>query len=148
MPTVTLLGEGLADVGQEFVYEGESSGCEGCPYRTQCLNLEEGRPYRVTELREHAQGLPCAVHEDDVVAVEVEPTTVTANVPDRHAYAGNKAGLAGDCPYVECASHPFCVPSGATFDRDYRITRVRGDPPHDVCHLDRSLTTVELEATE
>ncbi|MFQ3319680.1 MAG: hypothetical protein ACI80F_001752, partial [Natronomonas sp.] len=42
MPTVTLIGERLAEVGTEFVYGGESTACEGCPYREQCLNLTEG----------------------------------------------------------------------------------------------------------
>lgn len=148
MPAVTLVGEGLATVGREFVFEGPAAGCEGCPYRTQCLNLTEGEAYRITDVRPNAQRLPCAVHEDDVVAVEVEPTVVRANVPERHALAGNKARLAGDCPYVECPSHPYCVPAGAAFDREYRVRSVEGEPPHETCHLDRELTLVELESPE
>lgn len=145
MSTVTLVGERLAEVGREFVFDGPASGCDGCPYRAQCLNLEVGRAYRITEVRENAQRLPCAVHEDDVSAVEVEPASVTANVAERHALSGNKARLEGDCPYVECPSHPLCVPQGAAFDRDYRVLTVHGDPPHERCYLDRSLTMVELD---
>jgi hypothetical protein len=144
MSKVTLIGTRLADVGTEFVYEGESSACEGCPYRSQCLNLVEGRRYRVTGVREGGQTLECAVHDTGVRAVEVEPTSVPANVPSRGAYAGSKATLAGPCPYTECPSHEYCVPEGADFDTEYRIQNVVGDPPHDYCHLDRSLTLVEL----
>ena len=145
MATVTLVGQRAAAVGYEFVYGGPATGCEGCPYRTQCLNLEEGTTYRVTAVRPNAQPLPCNVHEDKVVAVEVTPTTVRANIPERHALSGNTARLAGDCPYVECPSHAYCVPAGREFDRDYRVRSVEGDPPHETCYLDRSLALVDLD---
>jgi len=144
MSTVTLIGDRLAEVDVEFVYRGEAPGCEGCPYRSQCLNLTEGRRYRITEIRENAQLLDCAIHDSGVRAVEVEPTTVRANVPSRGAYAGSKASLQGPCPHTECPSHEFCVPEGVDFETEYRIASVEGEPPHDYCQLDRSLRLVEL----
>ncbi|MGM0605665.1 MAG: UPF0179 family protein [Halobacteriota archaeon] len=148
MSTVTLIGTRLADPGLEFVYGGESAACEGCPYRSQCLNLREGTRYRVTEVRQNAQTLECAVHDGGVRAVEVEPATVLATVASRGAYAGSTARLEGPCPHVDCPSHEYCVPDGANFDEEYRITDVKGDPPHDHCHLDRTLTLVELSPNE
>lgn len=148
MTTVTLVGSRLAEEGTEFVYEGESAACEGCPYRGQCLNLVEGRRYRVSDVRENTQLLDCAVHDAGVRAVEVEPATVTANVPSKGAYAGSKASLAGPCPHVECPSHEFCVPQGASFGEEQRIAEVRGEPPHDHCALDRELTLVEFAASD
>jgi len=148
MSTVTLLGSRLVEAGTEFVYNGEAAACEGCPYRDQCLNLTEGVKYEVTSVREGGQTLECAVHDEGVRAVEVEPATVTANVPSANAYAGSKAALAGDCPYTECPSHEYCVPDGADFDREYRIESTLGDPPHDFCYLDRELTLVEFEAPD
>lgn len=146
MAGVTLIGTALAAEGTEFVYEGEASGCEGCPYRGQCLNLVEGRRYRVTGVRDGTQRLDCAVHADGSVrAVEVEPAAVSANVPSRTAYAGSSASLEGPCPHVECPSHGLCEPAGAGFDDEYRIAEVHGDPPHDVCHLGRDLTHVTFE---
>jgi uncharacterized protein (UPF0179 family) len=142
--TVTLVGERLATPGREFVFEGEAPGCEGCPYRSQCLGLTEGARYRVTAVRENARTLDCALHDVGVRAVEVEPASVPVNVASRGAYAGSRASLAGDCPHTDCPSHQYCVPDGAEFDREYRITEVLGDPPHDVCHLDRDLTLVEF----
>jgi len=144
MSTVTLIGDRLAEVGREFVYRGEAPGCEGCPYRSQCLNLTAGKRYRITDIRENAQLLDCAVHDGGVRAVEVEPASVRANVPSRGAYAGSKASLAGPCPHTECPSHEFCVPEGVDFETEYRIASVEGEPPHDHCHLDRSLTLVDL----
>lgn len=146
MTTVTLVGTRLADVGREFVFEGEADACEGCPYRGQCLNLEQGRKYQVTAVRENAQTLACGVHDDGVIAVEIELAPVRANVAARHAYAGSKARLSGDCPYVECPSHDYCVPDGASFDEEYRVVEVLGDPPHDYCPLERDLTLVEFAA--
>ena len=147
MPTVTLIGERLAEVGTEFVYGGESSACEGCPYREQCLNLTENRRYRVTGVRDSST-LECAVHDTGVTAVEVEPAPVLVNVSSNVAYAGSKAGLAGPCPHTECPSHEFCEPAGADFDEEYQITEVVGEPPHDHCMLDRELTLVEFATDE
>jgi len=148
MTTVTLVGTRLAEVGEEFVYRGEASGCEGCPYRDQCLNLTTGNRYRITNVRQSGQTLDCAVHQDGVRAVEVEPAPIKANVPSKGAYAGSKASLMGPCPHTECPSHPYCEPAGAEFDEEYRIAEIIGDPPHDYCMLDRDLTLVELEAAE
>ncbi len=148
MGQVTLIGTRLASEETEFVYQGEASGCAGCPYRSQCLNLTEGVKYRVTDVRENAQTLECAVHDDGVTAVEVEPVPIRANVASRQAYAGNRTSLEGPCPHVDCPSHEFCVPDGGDFDREYRVSEVVGDPPHEFCALDRELTLVELAPPE
>ncbi len=143
MSKVTLIGERLADVGSEFVYGGESEACAGCPYRDQCLNLTEGRRYRITGTRDSGT-LECAVHAAGVTAVEVEPASILANVASNAAYAGSKAALEGPCPYTECPSHEFCEPAGADFETEHQITEVVGDPPHEHCMLDRDLTLVEF----
>ncbi|MFC7154323.1 UPF0179 family protein [Halomarina halobia] len=143
MSTVTLIGPRLAEEGVEFVFNGESPLCEGCPYRGQCLNLDEGVRYRVTDVRDSGI-LDCAVHDAGVTAVEVEPAPVRANVASKSAYAGSSATLEGPCPHTECPSHEFCEPLGAAFDESYKIREVVGDPPHEYCALDRDLTLVEF----
>jgi hypothetical protein len=148
MATVTLIGTRLAEVGTEFVYQGEASACEGCPYRDQCLNLTAGRKYEVTAVRENASTLECGVHDTGVTAVEVEPAPIRANVADTSAFAGSKATLEGPCPHTDCPSHEYCEPAGAEFDTEYRIAEVVGDPPHDYCMLDRDLTLVEFAPPE
>lgn len=148
MTQITLLGTRLADVGAEFVYQGESTACEGCPYRDQCLNLTIGRRYQVTAIRENASTLECAVHDVGVTAVEVEAAPIEANVASQSAYAGSKVELEGACPHEACPSHELCEPAGADFETTYRIETVVGDPPHDYCMLDRDLTKVQLEAPE
>jgi len=147
MTQVTLIGTRLAEEGVEFVYRGESTDCEGCPYRAQCLNLEEGRRYRVAGVRDSGT-LDCAVHDTGVTAVEVEPAPIRANVASNVAYAGSSASLEGPCPHTSCPSHEFCEPMGAGFDEEYRIDEVIGEPPHDSCILDRDLTLVEFAPEE
>lgn len=148
MTQITLLGTRLAEPDTEFVYQGESPACEGCPYREQCLNLDVGRRYRVTSIREGASTLECAVHDDGVTAVEVEPAPIQANVSSQNAYAGSKVELEGPCPHEECPSHGLCEPAGADFETTYRIDSVLGEAPHDYCMLDRDLTKVELAPPE
>ncbi|MEE6208775.1 UPF0179 family protein [Salarchaeum sp. III] len=141
---LTLVGTRLADSGTEFVYRGEASACEGCPYRKQCLNLDEGVRYEVTDVRENGQELDCGVHDGGVVAVDVEPASVRANVPSKGAYAGSKGQLSGPCPHTECPSHEYCEPMGVEFDENRKIDEIVGDPPHDYCALGRELTLVEF----
>jgi uncharacterized protein (UPF0179 family) len=148
MTTVTLIGTRLAEPGTEFVYHGESSACEGCPYRNQCLNLTEGRKYRVSAVREGANTLECAVHDTGVTAVEVEPAPIQANVAANSAFSGSRVSLEGPCPHTNCPSHEYCEPAGADFDAEYRIGDVLGDPPHDYCMLDRDLTLVQFDPPE
>jgi uncharacterized protein (UPF0179 family) len=148
MSQLTLVGTRLARPGQTFVYRGEADACEGCPYRDQCLNLEPGVKYEVTTVRENASTLECAVHDNGVTAVEVDPAPMKANVASKGAYAGSKAELEGPCPHTECPSHEYCEPAGAAFDREYQINEVLGDPPHDFCLLERDLTLVEFAPSE
>ena len=144
MSEVTLIGTRRGEGAARLVLPGSTSASEGCPYRSQCLDLSPGTRYRITDVRENAQTLDCAVHDGGVRAVEVEPAPIPANVPSKVAYAGSKAKLAGACPYTDCPSHAYCVPDGADFEAEYRIDEVVGDPPHDYCMLDRDLTLVEF----
>lgn len=144
MSTVTLIGTRLADVGQEFVYQGPAEPCAGCPYTEQCLNLESGVKYRIMEVRDGGQVLDCGVHDTGVRAVEVDPVPMHAAVPTKNAYAGSRTQLAGDCPHSGCPSYQYCNPDGAEIDQEYRIQDVLGDPPHEHCRLGRDLTLVEF----
>ena len=141
---LTLVGTRLATPGSSFVYRGEAEDCDGCPYRKQCLNLETGTRYTITEVRDGGEVLDCAVHEEGVLAVEVEVAQIEANVPSKGAYAGSRVSLAGACPHTECPCHDLCEPLGAEMDREYRILEVQGEPPHETCHLNRALTTATL----
>jgi hypothetical protein len=102
----------------------------------------------VTDVREGGQTLECGVHDTGVRAVEVDPTSVLANVASKGAFAGSRTALEGPCPYTECPSHAYCEPEGIEFDAEYQIAEVVGEPPHDYCMLERDLTLVEFAAQD
>ncbi|MFA7622902.1 MAG: UPF0179 family protein, partial [Candidatus Methanomethylophilaceae archaeon] len=61
MVLVTLIGESQARIGNRFYYLGPSLECRECRFKNVCFNLEVGRMYEVTELRDvHHE---CEMHE-------------------------------------------------------------------------------------
>ncbi len=79
---ITLIGEKLAKKGLEFQYIGPLMECRDCKLKNVCFNLDEGKWYRVTKVRDKEH--KCKVHEGNkVVTVEVEeipvPIAVDAN---------------------------------------------------------------------
>lgn len=142
---ITLIGTSLAEVGQEFIYEGPTEACEDCPHRETCLNLEEGVRYRVMDVRDGGQELDCAIHEGGVRAVDVAESPVLGQVPSKKAFEGSNVTIEEDaCDKTDCPAYKFCVPDGFDFGEDYEIKEVVGDNPVE-CHYDRSLSLVELE---
>lgn len=146
--SLTLVGTKLAKRGTEFVYRGEADGCEDCPYRKQCLNLQPYTRYRITDVRDGGEILDCQVHREGVLAVDVEPASFEANVRTKEAYAGSKVSLPGPCPHTDCPSYDLCEPLGAGMDREYQIGQIIGEPPHESCQMNRSLTKVTLSPTD
>jgi len=134
--------------GPRIRLSGESPDCEGCPYRSQCLNLSEGTRYRVTGIRENAQTLDCAVHDAGVARSRSNPR------PSPRTSCRSRRTPADACRSPARARTPnvrangYCVPDGADFDDERVIDQVLGEPPHDVCALDRDLTLVEFRAED
>ncbi len=71
MAKITLVGEKLAEEGNEFVFIGPLPECSECRIKNVCFNLEPGRSYRITSLREKTN--KCSIFEGNKVrAVEIE----------------------------------------------------------------------------
>lgn len=84
---VTLIGKDMAREGEVFQYIGPVMECRDCKIKNVCFNLEEGRWYRVTRVRE--QENECGLHlSGKVVAVEVEPVPVPVLLPKKSAIEG------------------------------------------------------------
>lgn len=143
---ITLIGSGLAEPGQEFIYRGGTAACDDCPHRDNCLNLRDGVRYRVESVREGGQELDCEIHEGGGVrAVEVVESEVVAQVESRMAFEGSKVTVREDaCDKKDCPAYKYCVPEGFDFGEPYTINEVVGKNPVD-CHYDKSLRMVELE---
>ncbi len=84
---ITVIGERLASKGSEFYFMGPTEVCKRCKVRGTCLNLDEGRKYRVKEIRSDKL-LSCELHDGGVVAVIVEQATVSALVDSKKAIKG------------------------------------------------------------
>lgn len=70
MPLVTLIGEKLANEGEEFIYLGPNKECGNCKLKTVCFNLKPGRTYKITKIRDKRHS--CNVHDENVIVVEVQ----------------------------------------------------------------------------
>ncbi len=71
MAKISLIGVDLAKEGMEFTFVTPLVGCAECRIKNVCFNLDPGRTYRVTAVREKRN--PCFVfNRDQVATVEVE----------------------------------------------------------------------------
>jgi len=71
MAKISLIGVDLAKEGMEFTFVTPLVGCAECRIKNVCFNLDPGRTYRVTSVREKRN--PCFVfNKDQVATVEVE----------------------------------------------------------------------------
>ena len=92
---VTLVGTVLAKPGIEFVYEGESPGCETCKVKKACNNLNRGHRYRIVTVRStHHE---CAVHLNGATAVEVMEAPVTMLISADMAMVNSKIKVEFSC---------------------------------------------------
>ncbi len=71
MPKISLIGKDLAQQGLEFQFVGPLVQCSSCGIKNVCFNLESGKSYKVTKVRDKLNN--CSVFNGDKVkTVEVE----------------------------------------------------------------------------
>ena len=111
MAFVTLIGERLGREGREFVFFGPANECKECKLKSVCLNLDEGRRYRVRSVRDNRHD--CRVHEGGVRAVEIEKVPVAIAMRTRDVIEGALISFVEiDCGNPGCASYRLCHPYG------------------------------------
>lgn len=124
MVIVTLVGEDLAVEGGEFTYVGANTECRNCQLKTVCFNLKPGRTYKITKLRDKRHN--CAIHDGQVVVVEVEEQPL-AGMVDREVPEGVSLALKKNscrqlsCPNIEVCNNPAIQP-----ERSYTVQKVHG----------------------
>ncbi len=139
---VTLIGSMLARPGLEFIYEGFSAECEGCKMRKTCHNLQQGKKYRIVEVRQGTKH-DCPVHLESVSAVEVTESPVVALIGADMAIVNSKIQYEFSCTRTACRSYELCHPEGIIEGEKYIVGEVLGNAP-DICERGRSLKLVEL----
>jgi len=138
---VTLVGTVLAKPGTEFIYEGESPGCETCKVKKACNNLNKGHRYRIVTIRStHHE---CAVHYNGVTAVEVMDAPVTMLISAPMAIVNSKVKIEFSCNKSDCRSYPLCRPDGVVEGEKYVVADVLGNAS-DICSKGRALKLVEI----
>lgn len=106
---ISLIGVDLAKEGLEFTFVTPLVGCAECRIKNVCFNLEPGRKYKITKVRDKIN--PCFVFNGDKVAtVEVEDLTNYANIQQgKKLQEGSTVTLASmGCDNYACPNIETC----------------------------------------
>jgi uncharacterized protein (UPF0179 family) len=140
MADITLIAQGQAHPGFEFVYQGPAPICRTCPYRHACLTLDVGRRYQVSKVRPVTH--PCALQETEAAVVEVSVVPRQLVVEPRMAIVGSSFdGSRYSCSRVDCPNWDACAGPSVPGKQRYRIERVH--PEAAECRIGRSLKLVD-----
>ncbi|MFQ5887173.1 MAG: UPF0179 family protein [Candidatus Hydrothermarchaeales archaeon] len=127
---ITLIDPEHAKIGYQFIHYGTAEECEDCDFKMVCIdNLEEGRKYEVTGLKEleHECELYGKVH-----VVEVKESDHLVAVNPKYAFIGSSIHFAPvECINVFCQNSKFCNPEGIK--------------ENDTCEIIDTLTKIECE---
>lgn len=141
--TITLIGSRLAQEGLTFTFMGETPECDKCNLKSTCMNLEKGRIYEITNVR-NTTVHDCAIHDSGVITVDVVVAPVTSSMDSRKAVEGSKIRYEfPSCDEVECDMYDVCHPKGVKKGDKYTIAQVIGNMDEE-CILGYSLKKVEL----
>lgn len=113
---ITLIGKELAVKGKGFVFLGPAPECEECRFKSSCVgNLELGRKYVVTDVRDNEQ--KCPLHAEGVVVpVEVDRAKIDLLTTSKNIFEGSTFTFnAPDCD-ENCDFHDLCFPDGLKED--------------------------------
>ena len=140
MANVTLIGEKQAVKGNEFIFFGPLPECRDCKVKTVCFNLEEGRLYRVTEVR--GMHHECKIYEEGVRAVEFELLPMALAVEIKDAVEGNEITYDGTlCDNRNCKFFKICFPQGLKPGEKY-VIKIVGEEID--CVQGKNLKEVEI----
>lgn len=111
MVLITLVGKTVAKTGNRFYFMGPQTECKDCRLKGVCFNLEPGRQYEISSVRETAH--ECEIHDDGVVAVEVEKKPTRACIPKKLAIEGSMITIdEKKCARLGCEYWQQCHPIG------------------------------------
>lgn len=127
MNKISLIGLDLAKEGLEFKFVGPQVGCSKCRIKGVCFNLEQGKTYRITKVRDKEN--PCFVFNHDKVAtVELEEVKEYLNIPSgKRLHEGSSiTAKSMECDHYTCPNLETC---NLVFDREGRkavIKKIEG----------------------
>ncbi|HHE75586.1 MAG TPA: UPF0179 family protein [Candidatus Aciduliprofundum boonei] len=121
---ITLIGQSLAKEGFEFQYRGPLLECRSCKLKNVCFNLDEGKWYRITKVRDKEH--ECKIHEGGkVVTVEVEEIPVPIAISTKNVVEGETIAYKPiNCKEYACEYYHFCHPLGLRDGFKIKIVKV------------------------
>jgi uncharacterized protein (UPF0179 family) len=142
---VTVIGHRLAREGRVFRYDGYQPECDPCPLTDVCHQLDEGRFYEVTEVRDTTHSDVCTVFDGDVQVVEVEERPLKMNIP-ASATRGTAKGHDWEPCGVPCPYKQHCDPPGLERGDEVELVDVDDEPV--VCKVGRDLRLAWVDPTD
>lgn len=141
---ITLIGEKLAKVGNEFIFRGGAKECNVCKLKKTCLNLNKGSKYRITAVRNTGQH-DCAVHYQGACAVEVIEAPLEISIESKKAIKGSTIVFEPlSCRVSSCENYGLCHPSGLKKGDKVTIMDV-GNDVIEPCSKEYTLKAVEIK---
>ena len=138
---ITLIGKALAEEGLEFQYRGPLMECRTCKLKNVCFNLDEGKWYRITKIRDKEHD--CKIHEGGkVVTVEVEEIPVPIIISAKNVVEGETITYKPvNCRDAKCEYYPLCHPIGLREGDKIKIVKVLENVECDKKNLKKVLVT-------
>ncbi len=110
MMKLTLVDSKVAEVGYEFINYGQADECKGCMIAKACLNLDAGKKYRVTTVRDKEHDCRLAGR---ATVVEVEECDIAAALDQKKVFTGSKITFEPiPCDNILCMNMKHCNPDG------------------------------------
>jgi len=138
---ITLIGKALAEEGLEFQYRGPLMECRTCKLKNVCFNLDEGKWYRITKIRDKEHD--CKIHEGGkVVTVEVEEIPVPIIISAKNVVEGETITYKPvKCRETKCEYYSLCHPIGLREGDKIKIVKVLENVECDKKNLKKVLVT-------
>ncbi len=127
MVTITLVGEKQAKEGNEFIYNGPLAECRDCKLKQVCFNLEPGKRYIITKVRD-APKHECRIHDGCARVVEVERSQVKIVVNSKNAIEGAMFSFEPKpCMNLGCEFYITCNPQGVKKEDKFKVAKIIRD---------------------
>ncbi|MHB8360217.1 MAG: UPF0179 family protein [Thermoplasmataceae archaeon] len=109
MSKVSLIGVDQAREGNVFTFVTPLQTCSECRIKNVCFNLEAGKTYRISKVREQIN--PCLVYNTGKVStIEVEEVEETFNIRyGNRLQEGSTINVTGmRCDHITCINIEIC----------------------------------------
>ncbi|UOY10754.1 UPF0179 family protein [Methanonatronarchaeum sp. AMET6-2] len=131
-------------MGNEFVFLGPTPECEKCDLKNTCMNLKEGRKYRVVQTKGE-KTRDCPIHDQGVKVVEVIESPIIMAIESSKAFkSSNITYQPIDCDRLECKMYKVCNPEGIDEGEKFKIKEIIGDLPGN-CEEENDLKLIEAK---